>query len=183
MFGCASRASALPSRLKRSVPAGPRSARFRSLTAARPGISTIAALSEPHRPHAAAAEQTFQRIAADGAPASAGVDGQRRRQSFEKALLFDHRLPAQQRRQIVGQELLSVSRIWASRSVRTPSSASSSSSSNGLRTSQRCLSIPAIGSAIVTPVRSRPQAVAQSATLSTSAVLGHTGRPWPGRPG
>ena len=65
MPGCASRASSVPSRAKRSCPPRSSSARLTQLDRHRALEASVAAVGEPHRAHAAHAERAFQRVGAD----------------------------------------------------------------------------------------------------------------------
>src|SRR6185436_20254738 len=80
-------------------------------------ITSIAAMSEPHGAHAAAAERPLQRITADGAPDERRLDRQRRRHTFQKALLVDRRLPMQQRGQVVRQVAVRIANMGEPRTA------------------------------------------------------------------
>ena len=68
MWGCTSRPKMLPSRLNRSSPPRPDWLRLTNLTAARRSKSSIAALRQPHRPHAALSNRRQEPVRSDAPP-------------------------------------------------------------------------------------------------------------------
>src|SRR6266542_4230839 len=85
MFGCWSFARMLASRLKRSAPLWPISARFNSLIAATPSNRSSLAPRPPDAAHSALADRRFERVRAERAPRERRVGHRPRRRTLEEA--------------------------------------------------------------------------------------------------